>query len=175
MPRHPGSVPILVLCLVLLPGSVAFAGQKEEVPLKGLSRRNDVSGLPEKLARMTFVHAGTLSPKEFVQSHHCVVGTWEYRSETKTHWVGVLHYPSNNHQKDSITFLADARIRKSGDVKVDMTTWKGRLLLQAKPSKPVAGQKKPPTPEMLVIGYDKAGLRDGIVDLHEALPYAPPK
>ena len=164
-----------VSLLILLFSSIAVAEEaaNKKIPDQA-SKRDDRSELGDKLSQLTYIYQADMAPAEFIRRHACVVGDWEYQSETDSHWIGMLYYVSDNSDPE-IRIGAQLQVRKSKAVKVDMKKWKGRILLQKNNPQWTLDGPEGEESDFTVLGYDKRGnfLNGGIINLHKVLPYKP--
>jgi hypothetical protein len=113
----------LVATALLLAGSA--------VPVHGSSAEPH----PEALG-FRFFYPDKLSPKAFLQNHPCISGTWRFKNETDTHWVGALSYPTGNVAPPYPTgsepaFLVQPiKVEKQKGLPVNLKTWQGAVILQ---------------------------------------------
>src|ERR1700722_8047969 len=76
-----------------------------------------------------FLYADKLTPKEFLTKNPCVSGGWRFKSETKTHWIGVLNYPTGNvapaypAESEPAFVVEPIKIEKQKGLEVDLKTY----------------------------------------------------
>jgi hypothetical protein len=72
---------------------------------------------------------------EFLRSHPCVAGRWQFQKETASHWIGTLSdatgnvapsYPADGES----TTVENIKIKKSPNVKIVLKTWQGQVILR---------------------------------------------
>jgi len=94
--------------LLLLPILLLVSGCTDQPVME-----NPTSGFKPVFRRVPEWGLISVYPEErsfqsYVNSHPCVAGEWFYKSETETHWIGALSYPTQN------TDPAGARYWQSG-------------------------------------------------------------
>ena len=131
-------------------------------------------GLAEFFKGMNFINIGDAMPEEFIRTHPCMTGSWEGVKETDTHWIGRLYYPSDN-TKDEVNFMtADFKIKKDAQIKIDLSKWKGTLILLM-PKANSRDDDQIGNAEFTLIAHSKEQnfMNDGISELHKISPYKP--
>jgi hypothetical protein len=88
-----------------------------------------------------FLYTDKVGPKEYLQKHPCVSGIWRLKEETKTHWIGELHYPTANvppayPTKDEAAFVVQPiKVERQNGLPVRLKNFEGLVvLLQADPA-----------------------------------------
>jgi len=147
------------------------------VAQKNATPQNNKTGLIKRLAKLTYIYSGDQTPAEYIKSHPCVVGGWAYQGETDSHWIGDVHYISDNTLRTGIRYVAfRLKVKKTDKVKIDPKKWRGRILLQKANAKASIDERDGKMSDFTLIGYDETPAGgDGIFDLFEILPYKPAK
>jgi hypothetical protein len=139
---------------------------------KSYMKRHDLSGLSERMAKLTFIYEANQTPAEYIRLHPIVVGNFVYSGETDTHWLGSIHHPRENTSKIDYYIISEVKVKKT--TKFKPTSHKYRILI-LKPS--VITDIGKPNTVYKAVGYsiDKhSGRDDGIINLYEELPFIDP-
>ena len=133
-----------------------------------------IAKVTKLIQNLEFIHLGDMKAGDFMRAHPCMTGSWEGVKETDTHWIGRLYYPSDNTKDGSAYMTADFKIKKDAEIKIDLSKWKGRLiLLMPKPDS--RDEDQIGHAEFTLIDHSKHEdlLNDGIWELHKLFPYKP--
>jgi hypothetical protein len=109
-----------------------------------------------------FLHGEKVNPKKYLQTHPCVSGRWQFQSETDTHWIGDLHYPTGNvppayPTKDEAAFLVrGVKIEKQKGLPIDLKTWQGQVILLQADATVRFGTAKSLEQSFRLVGYEPA-------------------
>jgi hypothetical protein len=145
---------------------------EEEKP-QATDVKNQIS-LAKFVKGLNFINIGEGKPEDFMRAHPCMTGSWEGVRETDTHWIGRLYYPSDN-TKEEINFMtADFKIKKDAQIKIDLSKWKGTLILLM-PKANSRDDDQIGNAEFTLIAHSKEQnfMNDGISELHKISPYKP--
>ena len=168
---------VSLLFMLALNFALAEAPRAKSVRNK-FPKRSDLSGLTQRLAKLTYIYQANQTPADFIRSQPCVVGAWIFQKETDRFWIGDVHYISDNTAAESIRYVAfRLKVKKNPHVKIDMKKWTGRILLQKANPQASLDERDDHFSAFTVIGYSedkKSGKQDGVIDLHKTLPYQPP-
>ena len=106
-------LPVIVLLAITLP--TATAQTKAVIAVKDVevkARSGKTMGTLH-----VFVAPGE-DPVRFIKANRCIAGTWDFSStknqESRTHWTGVMHYPTFNHRPEQFYVRGNIRIIKQG-------------------------------------------------------------
>jgi hypothetical protein len=82
-----------------------------------------------------FLYAEKVAPREYLQQHPCICGSWVFEKETDTHWIGSLSYPTGNvppafpTDKEPAFEVKHVKVAKLKNPPIDLKTYKGPLIL----------------------------------------------
>lgn len=133
------------------------------------SKRADLSGLSERMAKLIFIYDADQVPAEFIRSHPVVVGNFFGTGETETHWLGAIHHPRENSNETDYYVALDVKVKKTPKFKPVRGTYRILLL---KPS--VDSDIGKPGNVYTVVGYstdEQSGRSDGVVKLYQELRF----
>lgn len=137
---------------------------------------------------LLFCYAGSQPIDAFLKSTPCVSGVWwRCHKETKTYWVGELHYPTENTgnykpakgtpPSPRYYMVTNLRIRKRAGLPIDLRTFRGALVLKdPAPDKPLSVLGDGTVYEL--VGYQdrahKRGRYQHLFARHPEFRYQPP-
>ncbi len=170
-----------ILVTSLLLPLVSDAQDKPSVPnQQKISNREDFTGLNDRrLEHLTYIYKGEMTPAQYIQSHPAIIGTWRYHSETKTHWIGDLHYPTDNTDRptpNSFYMVSKLKVKKVSvpNLVIDMKNMPRRILLEKSNPKAFLDDRDGKVLDFTLIGFEKVvGHTTGIIPLFSVLPYMP--
>lgn len=89
---------------------------------------------------LKFIYPGDAKPVDYLSSHPCISGGWEFKSETMDHVIGNLHYINDNTQPADVRYVGFG-IRIAKPVAIDLKKFRGTLVLQRNTLKPKEGKR----------------------------------
>jgi hypothetical protein len=96
---------------------------------------------------------------EYFQKHPCVSGGWQFKSETETHWIGSLNYPTGNvppaypTDNEAAFVVGPLKVAKKPGLVIDMKKWQGTVVLLMADTKERFGTKKSLATSFELVAY----------------------
>ena len=68
--------------------------------------------------------------EEFVTSHTCLSGWWDFKRETETHWIGDIHYSTDNVRPNDTRYVTPTvSVPKIEGLELDLSDFQYRSLI----------------------------------------------
>jgi hypothetical protein len=108
---------------------------------------------------LVLIYPDRVDAEAYFQAHPCVSGGWRLESESESHWIGVLNYPTGNVPpayptgSEAAFQVRRIKVAKRPGLAIDMKKWTGTVVLLQADAKERFGTPKSLDSSFELVGY----------------------